>query len=161
MALKGAYMYKDEKSEFKNEWYDLWTKQSQEFFETADRNLKDMFGKNTFPNPEDHLKQIQKWLDSLKTQWQFTQLNEQQKMYENYWKMMSKMCSDASDMMVNQWIKRNREHDPVKNTRELYELWLNCCQEIYEKSMHSESYQKAYGDFMNSAIKYWKSVTPK
>jgi hypothetical protein len=154
-------MYKDEKAEFKTNWYDLWMKQSKEFFDTADKNLKDLFNKSTFPNPEDHLKQIQKWLDALKTQWQFTQLTDQQKMYENYWKMMSKMCSDASDMLVGQWIKRNREQDPIKNTRELYELWLNCCQEVYEKAMHSAAYQKAYGDFMNAALKYWKSAMPK
>src|SRR5579871_5779021 len=104
-------MYKDEKAEFKNSWYDLWMKQSNEFFESANKNLKNMFDKDTFANPEDHLKQIQQWLDSLKSQWQFTQLNDQQKMYENYWKTMSKMCSEASDMMVNQWIKRNRENN--------------------------------------------------
>lgn len=152
---------KDEKSEYLLNWYDLWMKQSKEFFTTADKNLHDIFHGDTFPNPEDHLKQIYKWLDALKNQWQFTQIKDQQKMAEDYWQMMASMCTEASDLLVKQWIQRYREDEPIKNTRDLYALWLDCCQEVYEKSMHSSAYQKAYGDFMNTALKYWKSAIPK
>lgn len=151
---------KSKNMNFDTNWYDLWMKQSKEFFETADKNLQGVFGKGSSANPEDHLKQIQQWLDVWKNQWQFTQLNEQQKAFENYWKTMAKMCSDASDMMVAEWIKRSHEHNPIKNTRELYELWLSCCHEIYQKSTHSQAYQDTYGEFMNAALKFWKSAIP-
>lgn len=142
-------------------WYELWMNQSKAFFESADKNLKDVFGQGAGANPEEHLKQIQQWLETLKNQWQVTQLTEQQKHYAEYWKTMSKMCSDANDMLLNQWIKRTREKHPIQNTHELYELWLNCCSEVYQKAMHSKSYQDAYGEFMNAALQFWKNAIPK
>lgn len=149
------------KAEFDKNWYDVWMKQSTEFFEIADKNLKDMFAKNTPVNPENHMKQVQQWLDMWKNHWQSTILNEKQKTLENYWKIMAKMCNDASDLMVEEWTKRAREQNPVKNIHELYELWLNCCNEIYQKSTHTKSYQDAYGEFMNAALDFWKSAIPK
>lgn len=156
-------MNKDNPFDIYTYWYDLWMKQSKEFFESANNNLKNMFDqeKESYLNPEEHIKQIQEWLETLKNQWQFIQLNEQQKAYETYWKMMNKMCAEASDMMLSEWMKKTREHQPIKNIHELYELWLNCCNEIYTKAMHSKSYQEAYGEFMNAALKFWKSATPR
>ncbi len=154
-------MVKEKKPGLNTEWYDLWMKQSKEFFDSANKNLQDMFEPGAFAKPEDHLKQINQWLETLKNQWKFTQFSEQQKAYENYWKMMSKMCNDASDMMLDKWMERSREDKPIKNIRELYELWLNCCQEIYKKSMVSKDFQEAYGEFMNAALHFWKSTMPK
>lgn len=154
-------MDKGKKFDFNTNWYELWMKQSKEFFDSANKNLNELFGANTFANPEDHLKQIQQWLDTLKSQWQFIQLNEQQKAYENYWKSMAKMCTDASDLLLGQWIKRSQEQKPIKDVHELYELWLNCCHQVYEKSMQSKSYQETYSEFMQAALKFWKSTIPK
>ncbi len=149
------------KAKFEHNWYDLWTKQSKDFFDSADKNLKDLFGKSTTVNPEDHLEKIQQWLDTLKNQWRFIELNQQQKAFENYWKTMSKMCNEASDMMLQEWIKRSRGQQPIKNVHELYELWLNCCHDIYDKSTHAKSYQDTYGEFVNAAMKFWQSTMPK
>lgn len=154
-------MSKGEKFDFNIGWYELWMKQSKEFFETADKNLKDMFSKGTPVNPEEHMKQIRQWLDSLKNQWEFIQLSDDQKAMQTYWKNMTKMCLDASDKMLEEWIKRSREKDPVKSVRELYEIWLNCCHEVYQKSLQSKTYQDAYGEFMNAAFKFWKAGMPK
>lgn len=154
-------MDKNEKFNFNANWYDLWMKQSKEFFTTADKTLKDMFGTASFANPEDHLEKIRQWQEMLKHQWQFMPLDEQQKAYENYWKMMAKMCMDACDKMVEQWIKRTHENKPIKNINELYELWLNCCNDIYVQAMKTKHFQDAYGEFMNAALKYWKSSMPK
>lgn len=142
-------------------WYEMWMKQSKDFYSSADSNLKDMFSKGAFEKPEDHLKQINKWIETLKSQWEFSQLTSEQKMYQTYVKMMGKMCSDASDMMVEQWIKRSHEENPVKSIRELYELWLNCCHEVYQKSLQSKAYQDVYGELMNGAFKFWKETMPK
>lgn len=154
-------MDKEKTFDFSTNWYEVWMKQSKQFFETADKNLKGMFEKGSSVNPEDHLKQIQQWLDNLKAQWQFTQLTEQQRKYENYWKMMIHMCNEASELMLQEWIKRAHEPNPVKNIHDLYELWLNCCQKVYEKSMHTPHHQDFYGDYMNAVIQFWKSSIPK
>ena len=152
-------MDKDKNTDFIN-WYDLWMKQSKYFYESADKHLKDMFAKGALGNPEDHLKQVNEWLETLKKQWQFANLSEEQKAFANYWQTMSKMCSDGADLMMQQWIKRFQDKDPIKNTHELYELWLSCCHEVYQKSLQTKSYQDTYGEFMNTAMKFWKSYTP-
>ena len=38
-------MIKENKIEFDTNWYELWMKQSKEFYESAEKNLKDMFNK--------------------------------------------------------------------------------------------------------------------
>ncbi len=154
-------MDKKNKFDFNTNWYELWMKQSREFFSTAEKSLHDMFGTETLANPEENMDKIRQWQEMLKSQWSFLKLDEQQKAYENYWKTMGKMCNDACDMMVAVWIKRNQENKPVKNVHELYELWLNCCNEIYSKSMQTKNFQDVYGEFMNAALKYWKSSMPK
>lgn len=154
-------MSKENPFEFGANWYDLWTKQSKEFFETAEKSLKQVFDKDAYKHPEDYMAQINQWQATMKHYWQVMQLNEQQKAAENYWKWMMKMCSEASDRMVDEWMKRAKKKDPVKNIHELYELWLNCCHEVYQQSTNTASYQKAYGDMMNSALEFWKSALKK
>jgi hypothetical protein len=143
------------------EWYELWMKQSKVFYDLAEKNLKNVFEKDGFLHPENHSKEVDEWVAMLKKQWHWLETNEQNKSYENYLKMMSKMCSDATDQMMQLWLARSNEKKPVHSIRELYELWLNCCHDVYAKGMHSKSYQQAYGDLMNAAIHYWKSMLPK
>ena len=131
------------------------------FFDSAEKNLHDLFANQAKVNPEDHLQQINQWLEALKNQWKFDSFNPHPEAYENYVNIMSKMCMDASDKMLKQWIQRYKQDKPIHSVRELYELWLNCCHEIYSDAIHSKSYQEAYGDFMNATIHFWKSVLPK
>lgn len=149
-----------DKSDFYTNWYELWMKQSQDFFSSAEKNLKGMFEDQSFKNPEAHLKQINEWLETLKTQWEFSQLTDDQKAQQMYWKMMAKMCSDAADRMVSEWIKRSKTDNPIQSIRELYELWLACCQEVYQKALQTKNFQEAYADFMNAAFKFWQSAMP-
>lgn len=139
------------------DWYSLWLKQSRAFYESANQNLQGMFDKNNDVNPEEHAEKIQAWLESLKKQWNFSQLTDNQKMFMDYWQGVAKTCNEACDMLLQEWIKRSKENDPVKNIKELYEMWLNCCQTIYQQSLQNQSYQNAYGEFMNAAMKFWKS----
>lgn len=145
---------------FNANWYEIWMKQSREFYETAEKNFKDTFGKGGM-NPEEHMEKIRQWQETLRNTWQFNQLNEQMKPYEKYWNEMAQMCNQAAEKMVQVWIKRSQENDPVKSVRELYDIWLDCCNEIYKKAMQSQQFQQAYGEFMNAALKFWKTTTPK
>jgi hypothetical protein len=146
-------MSKENKFGFDTNWYEMWMKQSKDFFSTAQENW--------FKNPQDHLKQIEQWMDTLKNQWEYSQLTKEQKAYQEYWIMMTKMCNEASDLMLKEWIKRSHDNNPIKSIRELYELWLECCHEVYQKSLQSKTYQDAYAEFMNAAAKFWKSAIPK
>lgn len=154
-------MNKNDQSSGYKEWYELWQKQSKEFFDSAEKNLKIFMEQGSAFNPENHLQQIQQWMSLLKSQWQFMPLTEEQKAYASYWQMMMSMCNEACDRMLSEWIKRTREQQPIHSIRELYELWLNSCHEVYQTSIRNKAYQDAYGDFMNAAFKFWDSVMPK
>lgn len=153
--------YKDEKAEGYANWYDLWTKQSKEFFASADENLKNLFVQDNYLHPEEHLKKITEWLHTLKNQWSFMQFPDDQDNNAIYWKQMNRMYHEASDLMIEQWIKLTRSHKPIRNVRELYHLWLNCCQEIYQKTLNTHAYQEKYGDLMNAAFYFWKNNMPQ
>src|SRR3990167_4338553 len=140
------------------DWYALWMKQSKIFFDTANEKLHDLFSQEKLNHPEDHLKQIRLWLETLKNQWEMAKSHEQQKNVQAYWNMMMKMYQEASDLLLKQWIKRSQDENPIKSVRELYELWLNCCHETYQKSIRSKAFQDVYGEFFNAAVKYWQSV---
>lgn len=153
-------MVKEDISDMYSNLYRVWMKQSEQFYESANQNLKFMFDQKSF-NPEDNLKAVNKWLEILKQQWQFAQLTEEQKPFANYWALMSKMCNEATDKMLHEWIKRSRSQNPITSIHDLYELWLDCCHEIYKKSLDSKAYQDAYSDFVNAAFKFWESYVPK
>lgn len=154
-------MKKSHESRFNTNWYELWMQQSKDFFELSEKYLKEIQDQKGFINPEENLKQINKWLETLKEQWQFTELTEEQRVYQMYFSMMAKMYNDATELLLEEWIKRSRADNPIKNFRELYELWLHCCHEIYQKTINSKAYQDAYGKFMNAAISFWQSTLPK
>lgn len=151
----------DQGNDFYAQWYKLWMEQSNIFLASANKNLKDLFDQSTTVNPEEHLKQIHAWLESLKQQWNVDKLAQEQNAYANYWQQMSAMYKEASDKIIEEWTKRFKSGEPIKNVNELYELWLKCCHEIYQKSLHNKAFQETYGEFMNAAMKYWKSTMPK
>lgn len=149
----------EEKTEKFTDWYDLWMKQSQAFYDTANSNLKQFFEQGAAFKPEEHRDMINDWLDNLKKQWQSVALTEEQKAYANYWTNMAKMFNDASKKMMEEWIESSRSTKPIKSIQELHQLWLKCCQEAYAKSLNSQ-YQAAYNDFVNQAFDFWKKFTP-
>lgn len=154
-------MNKDNHFKPHENFYEMWMAQSKTFFETADKNLREMFGNDVYKHPEAHLDEINKWLDSLKAQWEQNQYLDGQKIYQDYWKFMHKLCHDAADTMMREWIKRSRDRHYVKNIHDLYELWLRSCSDSYKKSLESVNGHDTYAEFMNQAIKFWQSYMPK
>ncbi len=147
--------------EFNQNLYDMWMEQTKQFFNSADNNLQGLFSKNAFVDPQEHMQQIQKWLDTLQSQWNVMNLNQQQMPLQKYWKAMAEMSTEASELMLKEWIKRTKDDKPIKDVRELYDLWLSCCHEIYAKKIHQPDYQEMYGEFMNAAMTFWKTMMPK
>ena len=139
------------------DWYNVWLKQSRAFYESADQNLQGMFNNKTPINPEEHLEQIQAWLASMKNQWDFSQLSDNQKIFADYWQGVAKTCNEACDLLLQEWIKQSKEKKAIRSIKELYDMWLNCCQTIYQQSLQTKAYQESYGDFMNAAMTFWKS----
>lgn len=144
---------------FDMSWYRLWLKQSQAFFDSANQHLREMFAKGQPVNPTEHLDKINIWLETQKAQWITT--TNAQKEHAYCWNIMQKIYSEATDVMAAQWIKRTQENNPIKNVHELYDLWLSCCHEMYQKMLHAKNYHEAYSEFMNKALKFWESATRK
>lgn len=137
-------------------WQDLWSKQGQAFYESATSQLNALFENNKTVNPEQHTEQLTAWLNTLKSQWEKSAQQSNDKIFQNYWLLMAKICSEASDNMLREWTKRAKENDPIHNVRELYDLWLNCCNEKYQSAIQSKDFQDAYAEFMNAALKSWQ-----
>jgi hypothetical protein len=154
-------MTKDNSFDIYTNLYDIWIKQSKEFFETANDHLQDFFSKNNMLSPENHIDQIKTWLNHLKNQWEQAPFTSKQESYQQYLTMMNKIFNEASELMIKKWIKRVEEKEPIKNSLELYELWLDCCYEAYQKSMFIKAHQELYGNMMDAAIKFWKENIPK
>src|SRR3990167_5039477 len=135
-----------------NNWYTLWMQQSKVFFETADQYFKNSFEKDGGLDPKQHLEKIHAWLETLKRQWEIHCYAEKQKMY---WDTILKLYNETSELMINEWIRRSKDENPIQSTRDLYELWLACCTETYQKAMNSKDFQSVFGDWMNAAINFW------
>lgn len=142
------------------DWYNIWMQQSKVFFDSANENLKNFFNQEKPFDPSAHMRQIENWLSELKKQWQMATWNMDMTSYSDYLTMMNKMMNDATDLMLKIWVKKTNAHEPINNVHDLYALWLNCCHDTYQKYMHSQDFQKAYGDFMNTLFKLWKANLP-
>ena len=147
---------KENDNVFNADWYQMWMEQSKEFYTSAEKNLKDLFNQKSTPDPQDHIKQIQAWLDALKSQWNVMNMSSEHQSNEKYWKAMAALSAEASELMMKKWIQRTQEGKPIHDVRELYELWLTCCQEVYAKAIRTPNYQEMYGEFMNAVMNFWK-----
>lgn len=139
------------------DWQQLWTDQSKIFMDTANKNFEDLFAKNAQLNPEQYQEQIQEWVANMNKQWADIYKNCGDTDQAKYWEAMAQTSKQASEMMLEQWMKRAQQDDPIKSVKELYELWLSSCHDIYMKNIQSNAYQQMYGDMLNDAMKYWKS----
>jgi hypothetical protein len=140
-------------------WYELWMQQSTQFFESAQTHLQSLFSQTETLDPEKCQQQIQQWLTIMKQQWAMA-ASTVQPQYQPYTNMMISVCTSAADLLMNEWKRRAKSENPVTDIRELYELWLDCCQTEYKKALHTASVHEAYSDMLNSALKIWKTAMP-
>lgn len=136
-------------------WYELWMKQNNEFFKTSEEYLTQLFANEKIVDPEQHMELITKWTKSLQQHWEKLSLDTEQKMFENYWKWLTKLNAQASEKTINEWITKNKTENPIKSIKDLYELWLSCSRQIYEEALQNPAYLKAYNDFITSSMKCW------
>lgn len=64
--------------------------------------------------------------------------------------MLHRVQLDALGML-EQRIRARRASEPPKNLRELYDLWIECGEQVYAESSHSEAYCRAQAAFANAA----------
>ncbi|MBV9576336.1 MAG: hypothetical protein JO149_06905 [Gammaproteobacteria bacterium] len=151
---------KENTTNFTQLFFENWMKQTKDFFAASEKNFQDIFAmKEKADFSSEQTEKMYAWIQLLKDQWRFIQLDHTLKVYEAYWSLLSKIYIEAADKLMHLWTERQRANNPVKNMQELYGLWLNTCHDIYYRAMQSSAYQTAYGDFLNETLKYWKSAT--
>lgn len=142
--------------DFNQNWYEIWMNQSKAFLASAEANLSQLFNGKSPVDPLEHMQQIQAWLSALQSQWNVMNVGKTPDNFHSYWQQMGALSQQATDEMMKEWVKRTKSNQPITNIQELYQLWLDCCHEVYAKAIRSADYQKMYGEFMNAALKLWK-----
>lgn len=153
-------MKKDDSFKFNSYWYDIWEKQSQQFFTLTKQHLQACFDKEDF-NIQEHFTQIQAWFNDLKQQWLSSLQTQEKNSYQEYADLINNIFNNAAELMLKKWEKKNKTSDPIKNMVELYALWLDCCHHACQKAQQTKTYQALYGDIMNSAMQFWKEMSSK
>lgn len=146
--------------EEEKDWVEVWMKQSQIFNDIANQQLKHFFEQGHYLHPEKHMEVINHWLDELKKQWHFSPFGNHLDSYEKYHKLMLEMMSKSSQLLLQRWMAIAKTDQPVSNIRDLYELWLSCCHDVYSEEMHTKAYQDVYSEWMNNVVRFWKSMMP-
>jgi hypothetical protein len=140
------------------EWSNIWMQQSKLFNEIAKEQLQYFFDQGHYKQPDKHMDVIHEWLSILTKQWNFSPYNEQLKSYEQYTNLMNDMMLKTSQMLLDRWIAIAKTNQPINNVRDLYELWLSCCHDVYSETMHTKAYQDVYGELMNQTLQFWKTM---
>lgn len=142
------------------DWYGLWTKQSKNYFDAVEKNFNKLFVKEKSSTIEEQLQMMQQCLEMFKQQWEQIHSSQNDQAHQVYFKMLQKMYNDACELMFEQWSNRLKQNDPVQNIKELYELWLHCCQATYQNTLHSKSFQDANEDWMKAGMRFWEMAIP-
>lgn len=133
-----------------------WLEHSKAFYDALNSQWRQYLAQGKNYDPNEHLTEIQTWLDNVKEQWQTTVDNIADPATKQYWQHLFTIYSNAADSMLQTWLERAKEHHNVQSPQELYELWLNACKEAFADSMRSSEYQSMYKDMFNAAAKWWK-----
>jgi hypothetical protein len=50
-------------------------------------------------------------------------------------------------------LKKGINEEAVQNVQDIYKIWLECCEQVYQEMLTTPDYQQAYAKFINTFIK--------
>jgi class III poly(R)-hydroxyalkanoic acid synthase PhaE subunit len=71
---------------------------------------------------------------------------------QEYTQLHSKAGIDTLERLSKKVIGRAEKGEEIKNLREIYDLWVDCCEEAYNDIVFTEVYQDAYGSLINALM---------
>lgn len=71
---------------------------------------------------------------------------------QEYTQLHSKTGIDTLERMSKKVIERAEKGQEIKSLREIYDLWVDCCEEAYNDIVFTEQYQDAYGHLINALM---------
>lgn len=69
-----------------------------------------------------------------------------------YTQLHSKAGIDTLERLSKKVIERAEKRQEIRTVRELYDLWVDCCEEAYNDIVFTEQYQDAYGHLINALM---------
>jgi class III poly(R)-hydroxyalkanoic acid synthase PhaE subunit len=71
---------------------------------------------------------------------------------QEYTQLHSKAGIDTLERLSKKIIDRAEKGEEIKSLREIYDLWVDCCEEAYNDIVFTEEYQDAYGHVVNALM---------
>jgi polyhydroxyalkanoate synthase subunit PhaE len=71
---------------------------------------------------------------------------------QEYTQLLSKAGIDTLERLSKKVIDRAKKGGEIKSLREIYDLWVDCCEEAYNDIVFTEEYQDAYGHLINALM---------
>jgi polyhydroxyalkanoate synthase subunit PhaE len=71
---------------------------------------------------------------------------------QEYTQLHSKAGIDTLERLSKKVIGRAEKGGEIKSLREIYDLWVDCCEEAYNDIVFTKEYQDAYGHLINALM---------
>jgi Poly(R)-hydroxyalkanoic acid synthase subunit (PHA_synth_III_E) len=68
--------------------------------------------------------------------------------------VLTRVQSDALSLLDEKVREREHSGAPIASFRDLYELWVNCGEEVYAKVAHSDSYARLQAQLGNATMRF-------
>jgi class III poly(R)-hydroxyalkanoic acid synthase PhaE subunit len=67
--------------------------------------------------------------------------------------VLARVQADALDLVTERLREREQQQQPITQYRELYDLWVECGEQVYAKVAHSPAYGKLQAELGNAAMR--------
>ncbi|MEE8320974.1 MAG: class III poly(R)-hydroxyalkanoic acid synthase subunit PhaE [Gammaproteobacteria bacterium] len=80
--------------------------------------------------------------------------NEYQKTLQEYNNASSKVVVEALENMHRKILKMSEEGQEINSLRKIYDLWVDCNEDVYAEFVSSKEYSELYGRMVNSLMAF-------
>lgn len=78
---------------------------------------------------------------------------ESQRLEQELRAVLARVQADALELVTERLREREEQQRPITQYRELYNLWVECGEQVYAKVAHSAAYGKLQAEFGNAAMR--------
>ena len=78
---------------------------------------------------------------------------ESQRLEQELRAVLARVQADALELVTERLREREEQQRPITRYRELYDLWVECGEQVYAKVAHSAAYGKLQAEFGNAAMR--------
>ena len=79
-------------------------------------------------------------------------LLDYQKAHQKYTSFFVEINKQSLDCMRDRLLARTQEDEPITSVRGLYDLWIDCSEQVYARNVMTEDYAKMHGEMINALM---------